>query len=210
MLHAAYIDNGIEGLEQSFRNHERVRYTPLPVTASFAPDLMPFDLLIVPNGSDHRAMSKIRDRVRDFLGRGRAVFCFDGWTSEWVPGNRWVFDCDKPTREVRYAIRRDRYDLFRGVALDELIFHHGISGWWACGYIEPAARADVVLEDTWGRPVFVLDEQTTAGITVLTASGPLGDFDLEGQANSLSILYRNCLDLVSDRATAISEGRGYV
>jgi hypothetical protein len=91
---------------------------------------------------------------------------------------------------VRYRARRDRRGLLAGVPLDHLNFSHGMSGWWACGFIEPAPGADVVLEDTWGRPVVVLDEATTAGAMLLTASGPLAGVAWGDEHAGLLTLYR--------------------
>jgi hypothetical protein len=203
VLNAAYIDNGVEGLDRMFQSHDRARYTPLPVTSEFAPDLSPYDLLIVPNGCDSIAMERIADRVAAFLDAAKTLFCFDGWTTSWLPGNRWVYDCEKPTREIRYFPRMDRHNLLHKVPIDELIYMHGISGWWACGYIEPAEGADVLLADTWDRAVIVLDEHTTRGTMIMTASGPLGDCDLDGKENGLTRLYRNMLDYAAAKTAAV-------
>jgi len=218
MLHAVVISNAILGLEHLFRSDDLVTYRFEEVTAGFDPDFGGADVLIVPNGCDHVAMLKIRDRVRAFLDAGKTLLCFDGWFTAWVPGNQWVHDNEKATKAIRYHVRADRYGLFDGVELDHLQFNHGISGWWACGYIKAAASADVVLADTWERPIIVFDEATTNGLMILTASGPLGDFSFEEGAadeenilsslgdlpsekaeNGLNTLYRNILRLVHHR-----------
>src|SRR5262245_11813952 len=120
-------------------------------------------------------MWRARESVRRTLDRGGALVCADGWFTDWVPGHRWVHDNSHPTCEVRYRIGVDRHRLLDGIDLDQFIFSHGVSGWWACGYLESPPHADVLLEDTWGRPVMVLDEDTTAGRMLLTASGPLAE-----------------------------------
>ncbi|WP_046245785.1 hypothetical protein [Hymenobacter terrenus] len=198
MLQALLISNGLVGLEKYYVSNELVQYTTCFITKDFNPDLTPYDLLVVPNGSDHVAMLKIKDKVRDFLDAGKALVCCDGFFTAWVPGNQWVMDNSRPTLEVRYAPGTDRYDLLRGFDLDELNFSHGMSGWWACGYIAAAPAADVVLADTWQRPVVVLDEVSTAGRMLLTASGPLADVTYAGRTESaLVTIYRNFLQLVS-------------
>lgn len=126
------------------------------------------DLLVVPNGSDHVALWRARDAVRAHLDLGGGLFVEDGWFTDWVPNNRWVHDNTYPTRDVRYSVHNDRHGLFTGINLDAFNVQDGISGWWACGFIEPSATADVVLVDTWNRPVVVVD-----GAMFLTASGPL-------------------------------------
>ncbi len=200
MLQAAVVSNGVYGLESCFGSNKRVAYRFLPVTADFSPELDGFDLLIVPNGSDHVAMGRARDRVASFVARGGLLFCFDGWFTDWIPGNRWVRDASKPTRDIRYRCERDRHGLLNGVPIDELAFHHGVSGWWACGYIDPAAGADAVLVDTWNRPVAVLDERTAKGAMFLTASGPLIDGPIEGKMG-LKRFYENLIDYAQQRVS---------
>ena len=205
MLNALVVSNDIHGLDRMFCDNESVRYTFQPIERSFILELDNKDLLIVPNGCDHIAMLKVKDQVQAFLGHGGTLFCFDGWFTNWVPGNRWIHDNQKATRDVRYTIKDDRYELFKGVALDDLQFNHGISGWWACGYIEPAEGAESLLIDTWGRPMIVLDESSTNGLMILTASGPLSDKTYELETNGLSALYGNMLRLASKRMEKVHE-----
>ncbi|WP_210513822.1 hypothetical protein [Hymenobacter terricola] len=198
MLQALLISNGLVGLDNYYVSNELVHYTTCLITKDFNPDLMPYDLLVVPNGSDHVAMLKIKDKVRAFLGAGRALVCCDGWFTAWVPGNQWVMDNAHRTQAVRYFPGPDRHGLLQGFDLEDLIFSHGMSGWWACGYIRAAPGAEVLLADTWQRPIVVLDETTTAGRVLLTASGPLADVTYAGQSDSaLVTLYRNFIRVLS-------------
>ncbi len=198
MLQALLISNGLVGLDNYYVSNELVQYTTCLITKDFDPDLAPYDLLVVPNGSDHVAMLKIKDRVRAFLHEGKALVCCDGFFTAWVPGNQWVMDNSRPTRDVRYAAGPDTHGLLRNLDLDELNFSHGMSGWWACGYIRAAPGAEVLLADTWQRPVAVLDEASTPGRMLLTASGPLADVSHAGRSESAPVtLYRNFLHLLS-------------
>lgn len=198
MLQALLISNGLQGLDKYYVSNEQVRYTTCLITKDFDPDLTPYDLLVVPNGSDHVAMLKIRDKVRAFLNAGRALVCCDGFFTAWVPGNQWVMDNARRTQDVRYFPGTDRHHLLDGLDLDQLNFSHGMSGWWACGYIQAAPGADVLLADTWQRPVVVLDEASTPGRMLLTASGPLADVSYAGQADTaLVALYRNFIRLLA-------------
>jgi hypothetical protein len=201
MIQAAVISNGLEGLHRYYVSNNLVQYTVLEIDQYFNPNLDVFDLLIVPNGSDHIAMAKMKDTVSQFLNDGKALFCFDGWFTNWVPGNQWIMSNDKKTIDIRYRVHTDTYKLFDGIDINKLIYSHNISGWWACGYIEASKNAEVVLEDTWKRPIIVLDEKTTNGIMILTASGPLGDSgaipsDEASSYTTLSNLYQNMLHLI--------------
>ncbi|RSK41247.1 hypothetical protein [Hymenobacter perfusus] len=199
MLHALLISNGISGLESYYVSNELVQYTTCLITRDFDPDLTPYDLLVVPNGSDHVAMLRIKEKVDRFLAAGKALVCCDGFFTAWVPGNQWVMDNAHPTRDVRYfPAGPDRHGLLRNLALDELNFSHGMSGWWACGYLQAAPGADVLLADTWQRPIVVLDEVSTPGRMLLTASGPLADVTYAGRPTGAPVtLYRNFLHLIS-------------
>ena len=172
-LKTSIVDNGIQGLREGFVPDTRLAYHFLPITQPFEPDLSDTDLLIVPNGSDHLAMLKAKLQVQQLLDGGGALFCFDGWFTDWVPGNRWVMDNIRTTQDIRYRVGNDPTGLMRDLDIDEFNFHHGISGWWSCGYIEAAPEAWILLEDTRGRPILVLDRISTAGTIFLSASGPL-------------------------------------
>lgn len=197
MLNALVISNNVAGLENYYVSSDLVQYTVCRITKDFDPDLMPYDLLVIPNGSDHVAMLKIKAKVRAFLNAGKSLVCSDGWFTDWVPGNQWVMENTKKTMDVRYGIQTDRYGIFDGLNVDDLTFSHGMSGWWACGYIKAADGADVVLADTWQRPMIVLDEVSTNGSMLLTASGPLADMTYSGSKISPLVgLYRNFLEKV--------------
>ncbi|MFD2784543.1 hypothetical protein [Hymenobacter rubripertinctus] len=198
MLQALLISNGLQGLEKYYVSNELVHYTTCFVTGDFNPDLTPYDLLVVPNGSDHVAMLKIKDQVSAFLDAGKALVCCDGFFTAWVPGNQWLMDNSRRTLDVRYTPGPDAHGLLENLPLDELNFSHGMSGWWSCGYIQAAPGAEVLLADTWQRPIVVLDEVSTPGRMLLTASGPLADVTYAGKSETASVtLYRNFLRLLS-------------
>jgi hypothetical protein len=198
MLQVLLISNGLQGLEKYYVSNELVHYTTCLITKEFAPDLTPYDLLVVPNGSDHVAMLKIKDKVQAFLDEGKALMCCDGFFTAWVPGNQWVMDNSRRTQDVRYLPGPDLHGLLRGLDLDQLNFSHGMSGWWSCGYLEAAPGAHVLLADTWQRPIVVLDEVSTRGRMLLTASGPLADVTYAGKSDTALVgLYRNFLRLLS-------------
>ncbi len=202
-LQALVISNGIAGLNEAYVSNELVDYRIEVITENFAPDLSKIDLLIVPNGSDHVAMLQLKEQVREFLEEGKTLFCFCGWFTNWVPGNQWKHDNSRATKDVRLSVRTDRYGLFGGLNLDKFNYNNGITGWWACGYIEANPGADVVLEDTWQRPIMVLDETSTNGLMVLTASGPVGDYRRRpGNDDGIAGLNQHLLELAAKRKEA--------
>jgi len=200
MLHAALISNALAGLDDAFVSNEHIHYRTETIGPMWAPDLSADELVIAPNGTDHVALWGARDRIRAHLDHGGALACFCGWFTAWVPGNRWIHDNTHPTREVELRLVSDQRGLFNGVDLAKLnVNRHGIRGWWACGYIEPAPGAEVLLADTWDRAIVVLDETTTNGPQFLTASGPLGDYRRDGDPDGLSRLYLNLIAHLASR-----------
>ncbi|MFK7924813.1 MAG: hypothetical protein AB8H47_22835 [Bacteroidia bacterium] len=202
MIKALLVHNHIEGLTETYQSSERIQYDFAYVEQDFNPDLTPYDLLVVPCGTDQVAMLKIKDKVKAFLEAGKTVFCFDGWFTDWLPQNRWILDNSKKTIDIRYHLKDDPYGLFNGVDINSLIYSNGISGWWACGYIEPAPAATILLEDTWQRPIMVMDDKTTPGKMIMTASGPLSDktygtTDDDASESDIARLYSNLLAFVA-------------
>lgn len=203
-LNALVVYNGIEGLDKMYQSNDDIDYTTVEVTKNFNPDLSGYDVLLAPNGTDHIAMFKIKDQVAEFLNRGGILFCFDGWFTDWIPGNRWLMDNSKKTINTRYKIKDDPYGMGANFSAEDLTFSHGISGWWSCGFIEPAPDATVFLEDTWGRALVVIDEKSTNGTIVLTASGPVADFSYATTDDSKAYmamvdLYREFIKLAKNR-----------
>lgn len=202
MLKALVISNGI-GAEKAYPDIDVIRFEVAFVGPGFDPDLMAYDILVVPNGTDHVALFRLRDRIRAFLDAGKTLYCFCGWFTDWIPGHRWIHDHSHATREVRHLPGADSMGLLAGVHIPSLDQNaHGIFGWWACGYIEPAAGVDILVKDTWGRALVVADTTTTRGFMFLTASGPVGDYSRYGDAGPLGRLYQNLLRITVARHDA--------
>jgi hypothetical protein len=72
-----------------------------------------------------------------------------GFTN-WLTANHeyWFKSIDQ-----RYTVKSDQYNLLENVTIDDLIYNNNISGWWSCGYIEAAQEAEIILQDTWNRPL---------------------------------------------------------
>jgi hypothetical protein len=205
-VRALVVSNGIEGLHKFYRSNDSVEYIISEITKDYDPDFTPYDILIAPNGTDHVAFYRIRNKVKEFLDAGKTLFCFDGWFTNWVPGNRWIMDNSKKTIDIRYRIKENYKNLATKFSVNDLTFSHGMSGWWACGYILPATGAMVVLADTWDRALLVIDKVSTNGTMVLTASGPLADvgYNTEGENKAygaMTDLYKFLLALTIEEMT---------
>ena len=204
MIKAALIYNGIEGLDQLYKNDDRINYEWLEVTKDFRPDLTAYDVLIVPNGSDHIALYRMKDIVLDFLNQGKTLLCFDGWFTDWVPGSKWIMDNEMKSIDLRYRIHSDSHGLGEHFNIEDLNYSHGISGWWSCGYIDAAPGAEVFMVDSWNRPLVIIDEKTTNGLIICTASGPAADLsyattDDAKAYDAMTKLYRAFIQIIEKR-----------
>lgn len=198
MINAAVVNSGVHSSKSGFKDNDQIKYTYLDVTGNFNPDLSPFDLLLTGNPTDHVALYKIKDKIADFLNAGKTLFCFSGWYTNYIPGNRWVMERDIKTIDIRYYKESDKNGLLNGVNIDELIYMNGISGWWACGHIETSPNAEVLLVDTLKRPIMILDEQTTNGTIICTSGGPLNGRKSKNEEDlhAINVLYNNLIDYI--------------
>ncbi|MEO7530059.1 MAG: hypothetical protein ABIS69_01570 [Sediminibacterium sp.] len=197
MIQAMVINTGARGVKHSYLSTPDIEFTHIYIAKDFDVNLDGYDLLFLPNGSDHLALYTIRHRISDFLAKGGMLFNFSGWFMNYIPGSQWVMSTDIKSIDVRYYANTDRYGLLKDVAIDQLIYRNGISGWWACGYIETNPNADIVLKDTLGRGIIILDEHTTNGTIVCVSGGPVTDKkfgdDTGGQMHPVNQLFANFL-----------------
>jgi hypothetical protein len=194
-LNAALIDSGVTGGVSYFADGPQVRYRVERITLDWQPDFTDDDLLIVPNGANHVALYEARAAIAAFLQRGGVLFCFCGNFTPWIPGSSWAHDNRHPLRELRYEIALDPLGLMRGVDPEALCRNaHDIRGWWACGEILAEHPGAVVLRDNFGRSLMIADRDSSPGLIITTASGPLGDADPASPATSITTaLYRNLI-----------------
>lgn len=200
----AVLDNGPGYLRHVYRaerspGHD---FSLVPALELADTDLEPFDVFIAPNGTDHVALFASKKKIRAFLDDRGIVMCFCGWVTDWIPGARWRMSTDIPLRTYAIAAPDPRHPLLAGVDLAEVnVTPEGKRGFWTCGHIEVGPGADVLMTDNRGRCVMFVDERTTSGAVIATASGPLPGFGDDGAA--FDRLFDNALEWsVKKRAEA--------
>ena len=200
MLRGLVVSNGI-GAELGYPSRPEISFDSVEIDQDFELDPSGYDLIVAPNGTDHLALFRQRHVIREFLDAGHALLCCCGWFVDWVPHNRWIHDNSHATRDIRHFAGKDTLGLLQGVELAALDHNeYGISGWWACGFIEPASGADALIKDTWGRALVVVDSHTTKGLMLLTASGPIGDYSrVMGGSSPIGQLYENFLGVLVNK-----------
>ena len=203
-MNIAVLDNGIGYLAETYNadNFAGHSFTIIPALALGESDISGYDIFIAPNGTDHVALYRNRDKISDFLAGGGAVLCFCGWTTDWIPGSTWEMQYNIPLRTYEITFPDPEHPLLRGIRIDEVNINNGKRGFWVCGHINSAQDAEVLMVNNLNEPVMILDEHTTNGTIVATASGPLPTFEEHPgeERHSFDILFQNILERCEARA----------
>ncbi len=198
-MNIAVLDNGIGYIPETYstENFPGHAFTIIPALSLGQTDLSTYDVFIAPNGTDHVALYRNREKIQSFLDDGKALLCFCGWTTDWIPGSTWEMQYDIPLRTYEITFPNPSHPLLRGIKIDEVNISNGKRGFWVCGHINPAPGAEPLMVNNLNQAVMILDEHTTKGTIVATASGPLPGFAEEGstERHSFDILFENILQL---------------
>jgi hypothetical protein len=131
-------------------------------------------LLTVPRHTDQEALWRARARVLAFLQAGGVVASFVEHYRPWLPGARYRHTDHRLTR---YTVHRAaRHPIFDPVGDRELYEFRGVVGWFAQGYLEPRAEAEVLLRDPDDEALAYVDRASTPGTIFAT---PGADLPLE-------------------------------
>lgn len=209
-MRIAVLDNGIGYIPAAYSPERLAGHsvTIIPALALGSANLNDYDMFIAPNGTDHEALYRNRQAVRSLLDNGGAVLCFCGWNTDWIPGARWQMQMNIPLRTYEITFPNPEHPLLAGVCIDEVNISNGKRGFWTCGHIETSGNADVLMVNNLNEAVFIVDENTTNGCIIATASGPLPGFseDTEGsRQHSFDILFDNILRYCGQRQVAEQE-----
>lgn len=205
-MNIAVLDNGIGYIPEIYNagKYPAHSFTIIPALSLGQTDLSGYDMFIAPNGTDHVALFRNREKIRTLLDRGGALLCFCGWTTDWIPGSTWGMQYNIPLRTYEITFPNPDHPLLHGISLDEVNISNGKRGFWVCGHINAASDAEILMVNNLNEPVMILDEKSTAGTIVATASGPLpgsGEEDQEGP-HSFDILFENILQRCEERAAS--------
>lgn len=128
-------------------------------------------LLVVPRHTDQEALHRGRERVRALLDAGGVVASFVEHYRPWLPGARY-----RPTshRLTRYVVTKAApHPVFDPIPERQLYEFRGVVGWFAQGYLEPVAGADVLLRDPEGEALAYVDRVSTPGTIFATPGADL-------------------------------------
>ena len=138
--------------------------TPIDLDDLPDTDLSPFAGLILAGRSDQQLLAAMRERVREFLDRGRVVVFSGQLTHDWLPGaarfRRRTADDDV---DDAGPPRLEPHAVFDGVRASEL-------GWaflYRDGWHEPPVGAEVIARQGDGTPGGYVDQSSTGGTILL-------------------------------------------
>lgn len=127
-------------------------------------DLSPFAGLILAGRSDQQLLAAIRERLRAFLDRGRAVVFSGQLTLDWLPGAA-PFQRHEGNDEAARSRppRLEPHAVFDGVTASEL----GAAFLYRHGWHEPPQGAEVIARQADGTPGAYVDQNSTGGTILL-------------------------------------------
>lgn len=206
-MHIAVLDNGIGYIGQVFssENYPDHTFSVIPALELGSNDLGDVDMFIAPNGTDHVALFRNREKIRALLDSGGSLLCCCGWTTDWIPGNRWEMQTNIPLRTYEVSLPNPEHPILSGARSEELNISNGKRGFWACGHIEASPDAVPLMVNNLNEPIMIVDEGTTRGTIIATASGPLPAFgegttaDDGDPRHSFDIIFENILDYCAAR-----------
>lgn len=128
-------------------------------------------LLAVPRHTDQEALWRARAAVLAFLQAGGIVASFVEHYRPWLPGARYRHT---EHRLTAYTVHRAApHPVFDPIGDRELYEFRGVVGWFAQGYLEPRAEAEVLLRDPNGHALAYVDRASTPGTIFATPGADL-------------------------------------
>jgi hypothetical protein len=152
------------------------RYQPWLAKTIYLPDLSPealtdLDGLIVPEGSNHRALQRAADTVQGFLARGGTVIAFGEQQVPLLPNVTWEYRPTNfwwwldPNASSGLVLSKPEHSLFEYLTLEDCTWHqHGVF------YPDKGTETMISLED--GGAIMYLDRVSTGGTLLMTTLDP--------------------------------------
>lgn len=129
-------------------------------------DLSTYDVLIFPRGTDQEVVYAARQKIREFLDRGKIVVSFGEVTKEWLPSCNWAGVV--PEDDGPLEIKKE-HPVLEGLRPQDLHWHKGATGWCCHGHFVAPPGAEVLVTTEIDDPVMYIDRHSTKGI-ILAAS----------------------------------------
>ncbi|MGD9116557.1 MAG: hypothetical protein PVJ61_05195 [Dehalococcoidia bacterium] len=129
-------------------------------------DLMDYDIIIFPRGTDQEVAYAQRDRLREFLDSGKVLLSFGELTEAWLPGCHWA---GVVPEDDGLLVIKQPHPILEKLTPEDLFWHKGSTGWCCHGHFTEAGGAEVLVTNSLGDPIMYIDRQSTRGV-ILAAS----------------------------------------
>ncbi|AZK48006.1 phosphate starvation-inducible protein PhoH [Paenibacillus lentus] len=133
-------------------------------------DLNPHACLVIDGFVDQQFLYEKRERIQQFLDRGKMLIFSGNLFLPWLPGASLFVP--KPIHShLDYVVSiQGSHPIFAGVDANDLTYNKGVSGFFARGHHPVPSRAEVLLTLPNGEPITYIDRHSTRG-TLLVHSG---------------------------------------
>ena len=187
-----------------FREGYNKKMAIIPVCTFSSTNLLEYDVLVFPRGTDEEVIYQAKDKVKDFLNRGRVLISFGEVSKNWIPGCRWggvipeddgplqicKTDSDKAQKSLKHD---DLLLIFKGLSSDDLHWHKGATGWCCHGHLLPPKNAEIMVVNTLGNSMMYIDRESTKGTILVTSQLDAICHAFHG-VTSAKVLLDNCLE----------------
>lgn len=147
------------------REKYRDKLEPISVCKLLREDLMTYDVLIFPRGTDQEMAYAAREKIRAFLDSSRIVISFGEVTKQWLPGCNW--DGVVPEDDGHLSIIEKEHPIFKGLKDESLHWHKGATGWCCHGHFVAPPGSGILVTNEIGYPMVYIDRQSTNGIILV-------------------------------------------
>jgi hypothetical protein len=181
----------------------RNRLIVLPVCRFLEEDLVTYDALIFPRGTDEEMVYAGRHKIRAFLEAGKIIVTFGEVTKQWLPGCHWggvVPEDDGP------LVIQKEHPVSTGLRAQDLHWHKGATGWCCHGHFIAPPHVEILVTNEIGNPVMYIDRQTTKGVILAASQLDAICHAYHGIAVA-EIFFDNVLGWIEAEMTALQGGK---
>ncbi|MEN6325404.1 MAG: hypothetical protein ABFD18_04225 [Syntrophomonas sp.] len=164
----------------------------IPVCLLADVDLLSYDALVFPRGTDQEMVFAVRQKIKGFLDAGKILISFGEVTKPWLPACEW--DGVIPEDDGPLVITKT-HPILQGLSADDLHWHKGVTGWCCHGHFKNSPTSEVLVTNEIGNPIVYVDSESTKGL-ILALSQLDADCHLYHGIPAAELLFDNILDWI--------------
>ena len=186
-----------------FRDEYRNIMNILPICEFGKIDLLEYDILIFPRGTDQEVVYAERKKIGRFLESKGILISFGEVTKEWIPGCLW--DGVVPEDDGPLSIIEKAHPIFKDLKDEDLHWHKGATGWCCHGHFIAHPSSEILVTNKIGYPMVYIDRQSTKGIILI--AGQLDAFcHIYAGIRGAEIFFENVLNWAENETKKLKGG----